>query len=730
MPKPFVDSHQWYLATVSSISSTARLVYSYSHVIDGFSAAMTPLELSYVQRSPGYLYSTKLRNGPIEYATTHSPEFLGLTGCSGAWEVSNYGEGMIIGLVDTGIWPESPSFSDHGMNPLPAARWKGECGFSNRSLCNNKLVGAQVFDKAGNVFNISTTKGKVISPRDNNPEGHGTKTSSIAAGNFVDGASYHGYAPGTARGVAPKAHVAMYVAVEDSDFIAAIDRAVGDGVDVLSISMGMDQPPLYEDPIALSTFAAAVEKNVFVALAAGNNGPSHQTLSNGIPWVLTVAAGTIDRQFQAVVELGNGVSVIGSSLYRGRQLSSVIQAPIIFLGDCLNIAEIRNKSKGKIVVCQEEEKKNFTEHKRFDNVLFSGAAGSLFIINRTITDREFAPTYEHPYPGVFIALEDGEIIKRYLNSSNAEPKTSRFGITKLNTKPAAGVAAFSSRGPSVRCPYVLKPDIMGPGSMILGATPFGPEFPQQFEIDYGTSFSCPHLAGVAAIIKRTHPDWSTAAVRSAMMTTADALDNTGQPIRDLANWSHTPATGLEMGAGQVNPTKALDPGLVYDLNTSDYVSLLCALNFTSKQIKALTRSSSAANRSNPSLDLNYPSFIAFFDRNYSTSSSSSSSSCPPDHQIVRFHRTLTNVGEGTACYRAVFTPLKGFSISVLPEELEFKEQGEKLSYDLLIERVDPVRDNETFLASGYIKWTEFDGGNHVVQSPIVATNINFNNSHV
>ncbi|CAI0442518.1 unnamed protein product [Linum tenue] len=206
------------------------------------------------------------------------------------------------------------------------------------------------------------------------------------------------------------------------------------------------------------------------------------------------------------------------------------------------------------------------------------------------------------------------------------------------------------------------------------------------------------------------------------MTTADALDLSDEPIKDFGTLGKTAATGLDMGAGQVNPNKAVDPGLVYDLHASDYVNLLCAMNFTKNQIKAFTRSSSAAaDCSNPSLDLNYPSFIASFakKKNYSTSCQ------PSDLQVAEFHRTLTNVGEATACYRAVVTPLKRFVTRVVPEKLEFKHKGEKLGYKLVLERVEessssPAEEEEEFVASGYLKWVEV-GGTHVVQSPIVAT---------
>ncbi|CAN1191941.1 Subtilisin-like protease SBT3 [Linum perenne] len=718
MPKAFSTQQHWHSATLDSVSlttSSSNLIYSYTHVIDGFSATLSPSELESLQTSPGFLYSIK--DLPVKHDTTHSTQFLGLTDSTGAWKSSNYGEGMIIGVVDTGVWPESQSYSDHGMPPVPT-RWKGACETGtqfNTSLCNNKLIGARAFNKGLIARNISIA---MNSARDT--EGHGTHTSSTAAGSFVEGASYFGYAPGTLKGVAPKAHVAMYKALFDegafaSDIIAAIDQAIGDGVDVMSMSLGLDGVALYEDPIALATFAA-VEKNVFVATSAGNSGPFLQSLHNGIPWVLTVAAGTIDREFEAEVILGNGNSVFGSSLYPGNYSADI--APIVFMGDCLNATKIRGMTSGKIVICQE---KNSTLRQQLENVKNSSAIGGIFIANISPSDLEFL--IQSPFQAIFMTLKDGERLKKYVKS-NALPKASlNFQVTNLKARPAPAVTSYSSRGPSPSCPTVLKPDIMGPGSLILASWPSNVEatevkskpFYTDFNLLSGTSMSCPHLAGVGALIKKAHPEWSPAAIRSAMMTTADVTDLSGQPIQDLGKDNST-ATGLAIGAGQVNPNKAMDPGLVYDLNSTDYVNLLCALNFSAKQIQAITRSSTN-NCDTPSMDLNYPSFIAIFDANYTNSSQ--------PNQVMEFPRTLTNVGEGMTSYVASFTPLEGINMSVIPGKLEFKSKGEKLRFKLVIESDHTVAvKKKSYLSSGYLKWIE-DRGNHVVQSPIVVTNFDF-----
>ncbi|KAA8537767.1 hypothetical protein F0562_027653 [Nyssa sinensis] len=723
MPKAFSSHHNWYLATLASISDNSRvtttttasllsastkLVYGYSNVIHGFSASLSPSELKAIKNSPGYVSSYK--DLPAKVDTTHSSQFLGLNSNSGAWPASDYGNDVIIGLVDTGVWPESKSFNDDGMTEIPS-RWKGECESGtqfNSSMCNKKLIGARFFNKGLLAKNPNLTI-SMNSTRDT--DGHGTHTSTTAAGSYVEGASYFGYASGTARGMAPRARVAMYKALWDeglylSDILAAIDQAISDGVDVLSLSLGIDGIPLYEDPIAIATFAA-LEKGIFVSTSAGNEGPFLESLHNGIPWVLTVAAGTVDREFNGIVTLASGVSITGLSLYPGNSSSS--QIALVFMDTCENMKELK-KIGNKIVVCQD---KNDTLAEQVYNVENAKVAGGVFITNNT--DLEFF--IQSTFPAVFLNLQNGEKVLDYIKSSNDLKASMEFQETQIGTKPAPRVASYSSRGPSPSCPFVLKPDLMAPGALILASWPqktpvaeikSGQLF-NSFNLLSGTSMSCPHAAGLAALLKGAHPEWSPAAIRSAMMTTSDSMDNTFNPIQDIGN-KNQPADPLAIGAGHVNPNKAINPGLIYDVKVEDYVNLLCALNFTMKQIQTITRSSSSYNCSNPSLDLNYPSFIAFFNANDSNSNIET---------VQEFQRTVTNVGDGMSTYTAKLTPMEGLKASVMPDKLVFREKYEKQSYKLSIEGPRLMKDNVVF---GSLSWVEM-GGKHVVKSPIVATSL-------
>ncbi|MBA0845712.1 hypothetical protein Goarm_023267 [Gossypium armourianum] len=255
---------------------------------------------------------------------------------------------------------------------------------------------------------------------------------------------------------------------------------------------------------------------------------------------------------------------------------------------------------------------------------------------------------------------------------------------------------------------------MAPGDSVLAAWPPNLEAASvnddlmysKFNLLWGTSMACPHVSGIGALLKAVYPNWSPAAIRSALMTTSDQIDNTGSPIKDIGR-SLQPAHPLAMGAGHVNPNKALNPGLIYDATVQDYIDLLCGLNFTQKQIKTITRTTSN-NCFNPSLDLNYPSFIAFFNDWFAE---------PNSTTMMEFRRTVTNVGDERSTYKANVTPLTGLKVTVEPDTLVFKTKYEKKSFKLRIEGPKQLADAVVF---GYLTW-EDSGKKHVVTSPIVAT---------
>ena len=278
--------------------------------------------------------------------TATTPAFLGLKDpVEGLWTKGFKGEDVIIGILDSGIWPESKSFTDRtGVGPKgqpgklayhQIAGWHGKCaseeatdGSFDANNCNQKLIGAQYFCEARGCDNVLPHE--FLSPRDFN--GHGTHTASTAGGN--EGVPITGAASalGTVSGIAPRARIAVYKVCWDNgaggcgantgDTVAAIDQAVIDGVDVINFSISGTSTN-YLDSVEVAYLFAA-RAGVFVAAAAGNSGPTASTVVHISPWLASVAAGTHSRSGIASVTLGNGAVYTGASLTPG-----VGPAPIV-----------------------------------------------------------------------------------------------------------------------------------------------------------------------------------------------------------------------------------------------------------------------------------------------------------------------------------------------------------------------------------------------------------------
>ncbi|XP_022843071.1 subtilisin-like protease SBT1.9 [Olea europaea var. sylvestris] len=709
MPKAFSHHTHWYSSTVDSLKpisptsngqhqNPASIVYTYDNAFHGFSAVLSKEELETLKKSPGFVSAYNDRVVTLD--TTHTFEFLSLNPALGLWPVSEYGKDVIVGVIDTGVWPESLSYNDDGMGDIPA-RWKGICEEGqefNASLCNKKLIGVRYFNKGVIAANPNRTL-SMNSGRDT--QGHGTHTSSTVAGNYVEGASVLGYASGTARGMAPRAHVAMYKVIWDegryaSDVLAGMDQAVADGVDVISISMGFDGVPLYQDPIAIASFGA-MEKGVIVSCSAGNE-HAIGSLHNGIPWVLTVAAGSIDRSFAGTLTLGNGLSTKGWTRFPAP--ATVKDAPLIYnktISSCDSANALSLVQYG-IVICE-----NGSLYEQLPYVSQSGAIAGIFISDETFEDSSIN------FPGVVISTEDAPLLINYVTKSAKPIASIEFQQTFFGAKPAPVVASYTSHGPAPSYPSVLKPDVMAPGTNVLASwipdTATGYIGNIALTSDYimisGTSMACPHAAGIAALLKGAHPEWSPAAIRSAMITTASPFDNTEHYILD-SGLDNEIATPLAMGAGQVNPNGALNPGLIYDASPQDYINLLCSMNFTQQQITTITRSTYTC--SSPSSDLNYPSFIALYTNGTTK-------------LVQTFQRNVTNVGDGAATYKVKVTAPEGSIVNVYPTTLVFGETYQYLSYNVTISYQGDSSGAVTF---GSLIWVE-DNGKYTVRSPIVVS---------
>eukprot|EP00253_Pinus_taeda_P036621 PITA_36621 len=609
---------------------------------------------------------------------------------------------VIIGIIDTGVWPELESFDDEGMGPIPS-KWKGKCMEGenfNSSNCNRKLIGARYY---GNGFSMSMDPEAnfriydgpstndindlprsirtYASPRDS--MGHGSHTSTTAGGRLVDNASYYGLAKGVARGGAPLSRIAVYKACfkdghcSEADILAAFDDAIKDGVDVLSLSLGLSTN-LLTDAVAIGAFHA-VQNDIVVVCSAGNSGPYSYTADNIAPWILTVAASTVDRFFDSKVVLGNNKTFDGQALnYFNLSESSY---PIVFGGDiaatgvsnisagrCRNHSLNETETNGKIVLCLQGE----FDESRDSKSSFIKSAGGVGMIIVDDTDK-FKPSL-YDLPATQVSQTSGLEILDYIRSTTEATATILPAETVVGFKPSPVVAKFSSRGPNKLTENILKPDITAPGVNILaGWTPEIPhgdpppgESPSHYAIISGTSMSCPHVSGTAALLRSVNPEWSASAIKSALMTTATTMDNANAHI---TNDTGSSSTAFDLGTGELNPVKALDPGLVYESDPKDHFLFLCYLGYNETQIGIISGNKSfvCPLDSKPELisNLNYPS-IAISKLNGTRS-------------VVR---TLTNVGPVDSTYTATVMPPPGVGVKVSPEKLVFSASQKSISINV------------------------------------------------
>ncbi|EFJ33111.1 hypothetical protein SELMODRAFT_407291 [Selaginella moellendorffii] len=679
----------------SDDEATASMGFTYKKAFTGFSAWLTEDQAETLSATPGVV--KVFPNRMLQLQTTHSWDFVGTPNVT----VPSKNESktlpaaadVIVGVLDTGVWPESKSFSDAGMSEVPA-RWKGTCdnkGVTNASViinCNKKLIGARNY----------LTDGEFKNARDD--AGHGTHTTSTIGGALVPQVSEFGLGAGTARGGFPGARVAMYRVCSEAGcasdaILAAFDDAIDDGVDILSLSLGGLPLAYDEDPIAIGSFHA-IERKILVSCAGGNSGPAASSVSNGAPWILTVAASTIDRHFSVDIKLGNDKTLQGTAL----NFENITSASLILGKDaslssanstqaslCLVTVLDPAKVKGKIIVCE------------FDPLVIPtiillkslnnwGAAG-VILGNDVIADivRYF------PLPGAFIKKAALKDLLAYTSSSNSTAATIFPTKTVLDVEPAPTVAGFSSRGPHIENLDILKPDITAPGVNILAAWSAAvPVFLEDldatkpvfsdFNIISGTSMACPHATGAAAYVKSIHPDWSPAAIKSALMTTAKSVDNEKKPLKDFDGSDATP---FAFGAGQISPLDAANPGLVYDTSVEEYLLHLCASGYNATQIAVISGRTVRCPESPGAPKLNYPSVTI-----------------PELKNQTSVVRTVTNVGAPKSVYRAIGSPPLGIELIVSPGTLAFNATGQKIAYTLTFV---PLQNLSKKWAFGELIWT-------------------------
>ncbi|XP_068645601.1 CO(2)-response secreted protease-like [Aristolochia californica] len=722
------DEHIQFLASVlkrEEEHAEKKLVHSYGRGFSGFAAHLSKDEAKEIAKRPGVV--SVFADPILQLHTTRSWDFLlyqtDLVTDSklGSDVDSSRVSDTVIGLLDTGVWPESESFSDRGMGEIPKT-WKGVCMEGENftaSNCNRKLIGARYY-KISN--DVSSARPHDESPRDS--LGHGTHTATTAAGSLVANASYYGLAAGTAKGGSPSSRIASYKVCSSggcagSAILAAFDDAISDHVDVLSLSLGassFSRTDFSTDPIAIGAFHA-VANGIIVVCSAGNDGPDAGTVVNAAPWILTAGATTIDRSFESDVLLGGNKVIKGESINFSNLTKSPVY-PLIYAqsaksnsstdddaSNCNPDALDGDKIKGKIVLCQHADG-SYSKRQKMAEVKSLGGLGVILVDD---IEKPVAFPYG-PSPLTVVTSKEAEEILSYINSTRKPVATILPTVSVNQYKPAPGVAYFSARGPSFLTKNILKPDISAPGVNILAGwipnddasaseVPPGQQ-PTLYNLVSGTSMACPHVSGIAASIKSRNPTWSPSAIRSAIMTTASLTNNEKAPLTKEAG---TAATPYDYGAGEVSPSGSLQPGLVYETEKEDYLLFLCNYGYDASTIKLISSLPDGFDcPKNSSKDMisnfNYPS-IAVSKFNGKGSK--------------QVNRTVTNVGQDDeTIYVASIQSPQGLDVKVMPGKLEFTKNTKKLSFRVVFSSKSSV-EGDLF---GSITWAN---GKYKVRTPFV-----------
>jgi hypothetical protein len=558
-------------ASIPTARAGARLRTTYG----GIALTLPSNRVADLLKMPGVI--AVQRDALAHLLTDSSPQFIGAPTIYNQLHqtADDAGKGVIVGVLDTGAWPEHPSYVDHGNLPAPPPKADGTprtCNFGDNPLtpandpfvCQRKLISGQPFLATYNA--VLGDEPYATSARDS--DGHGTHTSTTAAGGPVAHANPLGIDRGAIHGIAPGAHVAVYKVCGtqgcfQSDTVQAVGQAILDGVNVINFSVSGGVDP-YTDAVELA-FLDAYAAGITVAASAGNEGPGAATVNHNSPWVLTVAASTQTRTFRSTATISSGgatLRISGATITAGTSSP----APVVLASDppyadaqCIKPVAAGTFT-GKIVACERTPNRAL---KSF-NVMQGGAVGMILYNSfpfDVFTDNHWIPTVHIDKPETdqllaFLAAHPG--------ATASWPQGTR------TTWQGDRVTYFSSRGPGTDW---LKPDITAPGLHILaGNTPtpnpaepvLGPPG-NLFQVIAGTSMSSPHAAGSAALVKALHPSWTPGQVKSALETTAKTAGVTKEDgVR--------PADPFDVGGGRVDLTKAGDPGLTFDESAADYAA--------------------------------------------------------------------------------------------------------------------------------------------------------------
>ncbi len=708
----------------------AEEIYRYRYGLNGFAARMSVAQAQKLEHDPDVLTVWEDEIRPM--ATSHSPVFLGLfDAVDGLRSVAGLdGDGIVIGVIDSGIAPEHPALKDtreadkprlcrsswadatllgkwlcRRYRKLPEVPefeapedWNGACESGEQfetTSCNNKLIGARWFID-GALETGPIDEDEILSPRD--ADGHGTHTATTAAGNRSS-ASIFGTLIGDVEGMAPKARVAAYKACwlrpgdtrascNTSDLARAIDAAVADGVDVISYSVGSSMSRVTApDDVALM---AAAKAGVLAVVAAGNEGPNLGTIGSpaGGPWVVTAAASSRDGESHVEAFEISAPPVIAGR-YATREAAFTppledvdpIEGSLVLVNDddtALDSGATGSEADAcQALINDDEILGNIALIQRtgcrFDTMVANAAdAGAVAAIVYNIAGDPIVMHGESglsDIPALMMGQADANLILAEFDAGNDVSVILDKGFLLASNDSGDTMASFSARGPAPVAD-ILKPDVTAPGINILAG--FSPDSAystagENFAYLSGTSMSTPHVAGVAALIRQAHPDWSPATIKSALMTTARQDISSSGGIEN--------ASPFDFGAGHIVPNSAIDPGLAYEITNDEYDAF-------------------AADMANEGRQLNLPSV---------------SLSQLANSQTVT--RRVTNVHDESGSYLVEISPPPGMRVEVVPNSISLAP-GESVTFAITISYESGPLDLWRF---GSFTWRSAD---HVVYSPI------------
>ena len=741
-----LDSEQQQV--LSKAGPGTEQLYSYKFGMNGFAARMSFAQAQKLRGMDEVLNVWEDEIRPL--VTTDSRTFLGLFDNPGGLRSEHAldGEGIIIGVIDSGIAPGHPGLADkrkadrprlcrsswaestilgkwlcrsYDKKPDvpdfdPVENWNGTCESGElfeTTDCNNKLIGARWFiTGAENSGPIDASEYR--SPHD--ADGHGTHTATTAAGRRVS-ASIFGTLIGDVEGMAPRARVAVYKACwlrpsesrascNSSDLASAIDAAVADGVDIISYSVGSSmRDTTAPDDVALM---AATKAGVLAVVAAGNDGPNLATIGSpaGAPWVVTAAASTRNGSSSVeALEIATPPSIAGKYATREALFSppladhDPIEAKLVLVDDDDTTLPSGNNgvtSDGcQPLVNGDEVSGNIALMQRSgclftDMVRNAEDAGAVAAVIYNIAGDPIVMFGESglvDIPALMIGQADGNLILAEFDANNEVTAVLEKGLLLTKNETANVMANFSARGPGP-VGDILKPDVTAPGvNIIAGFTPdpANAMSGENFAYLSGTSMSTPHVAGVAALLLQAHPDWSPAAIKSALMTSA--RQNLQIPDRVRV------ANPFDFGAGHIVPNDAMDPGLVFDVSNDEYDAYACGIASPAVDT-ARCNQLAAAGFSFFARDLNQPSI---------------SLSRLASQQTVT--RRVSNPGDEAGVFNVQVTAPSGIRVDVNPPSLSLAP-GDSVSYDVTLTYESGLLDLWRF---GSMSWVSND---HEVRSTI------------